>query len=149
MFAGCAINGGFDGGAEAVEQQKVAIVEIVGEAHQAKAAKPETGLQAHRQTRGATEIATLNAPGTAVIVSTAIAISEHFTFPNDIAVSVTMSRAGFILRAGSALAHKSTYRSERNLTVTALESSDGSIPVEAKAEARDAQAPPSMGVGYA
>jgi hypothetical protein len=35
MFAGCAINGGFDGGAEAVEQQKVAIVEIVGEAHQA------------------------------------------------------------------------------------------------------------------
>ena len=39
MFAGCAINGGFDGGAEAVEQQKVAIVEIVGEAHQAKAAQ--------------------------------------------------------------------------------------------------------------
>jgi hypothetical protein len=91
MFAGCAINGGFDG-AEAVEQQKVAIVEIVGEAHQAKAAKPETGLQAHRQTRGATEIATLNAPGTAVIVSTAIAISEHFTFPNDIAVSVAVAR---------------------------------------------------------
>src|SRR5712671_5986827 len=49
----------------------------------AKAAKPETGLQAYRQTRGATEIATLNAPATAVIVSTAIAISEHITFPND------------------------------------------------------------------
>ena len=91
MFAGCAINDGFDGGAEAVEQQEVAIVEIVGEAPQAKAAKPETGLQAYRQTRGATEIATLNAPGTAVIVSTAIAISEHITFPNDIAVSVTLT----------------------------------------------------------
>jgi hypothetical protein len=91
MFAGCAINDGFDGGAEAVEQRKVAIVEIVGEAPQAKAAKPETGLQAYRQTRGATEIATLNAPGTAVIVSTAIAISEHITFPNDIAVSVTLT----------------------------------------------------------
>jgi len=57
----------------------------------AKAAKPETGLQAYRQTRGATEIATLNAPATAVIVSTAIAISEHITFPNDIAVSVTLT----------------------------------------------------------
>jgi hypothetical protein len=89
MFAGCAINDGFDGGAEAVEQGKVAIVEIVSEAHQAKAAKPETGLQAYRQTRGATEIASLNAPGNAVIVSTAIAISEHIT--NDIAVSVTLT----------------------------------------------------------
>jgi hypothetical protein len=30
-------------------------------------------------------------PGTAVIVSTAISISEHITFPNDIAVSVTLT----------------------------------------------------------
>jgi len=32
-------------------------------------------------------------------------------------------------------AHKFTYDSERNLTVTALDFSDGSIAVEAKAEA--------------
>jgi hypothetical protein len=49
----------------------------------------------------------------------------------------------------SALAHKSTYYSERNLTATALESSDGSIPVEDKAEARNTKASSSMGVGHA
>ena len=48
-----------------------------------------------------------------------------------------------------AYAHKSMYRGERNLTVAALELSDGSIAVEAKAEARSTQASSSMGVGHA
>jgi hypothetical protein len=45
--------------------------------------------------------------------------------------------------------HNSKYGSKRNLTVTALDLSDGSIPVDAKAEARNTQASSSVGVGHA
>jgi hypothetical protein len=36
-------------------------------------------------------VALFDNDGVAVLVSTAIAISDHFTFPNDIAVSVTLT----------------------------------------------------------
>jgi len=49
----------------------------------------------------------------------------------------------------SALADKSTFASQPNLTVAALELSDGSIAVEAKAEAQSTQASSSVGVGHA
>ena len=64
--------------------------------------------------------------------------------PNDAGLAPILKR-----EFDSALADKSTFASQRNLTVATLELPDGSIAVETKAEARSTQPSSSVGVGHA